>query len=226
MIYAVFFFLLFPPITFADFSGEVVHIADGDTIAVLNDAKDQVKIRLNGIDCPEAGQAYGNKAKEFTRKLVLGETVTVQSYDVDKYSRTIGDVILEDGRNLSQELIKAGMAWWFFKYSDDERLGMLEVQAKIRKVGLWKDKNPIPPWIFREHTEIFKVESLPPKARSSCVDLSVSLNELPIFGNKRSKKYHRSDCPSYCDIAEHNQVIFESPMKAEEAGYELAVNCP
>ena len=37
--------------------------------------------------------------------------------------------------------MKAGYAWWFFKYSDDEQLGILEVQAKIAKVGLWVDKN-------------------------------------------------------------------------------------
>lgn len=103
---------------------------------------------------------------------------------------------------------------------------MLGVKGKIAKVGLWKDKNPIPPWIYRQHKEIFKVEFLPPKTHLSCVDLSDPLNALPIFGNKRSKKYHRSDCPIYCDIAEHNQVIFESPLKAEEAGYGLAGSCP
>ena len=76
--------------------------------------------------------------------------VTIQAFDQDKYGRTIGDVILEDGRNLSQELVKAGYGWWFFKYSDDEQLGIQEVQAKIAKMGLWKAKNPVPPWIFRK----------------------------------------------------------------------------
>ena len=116
-----------------DFQAKVIHIADGDTITVLNDSNDQIKIRLNGIDCPEKAQAYGNKAKQFTKELVHGQMVTIQAHDKDKYGRTIGDVILEDGRNLSQELVKAGYAWWFFKYSDDEQLGLLEVQAKIAK---------------------------------------------------------------------------------------------
>jgi hypothetical protein len=70
--------------------------------------------------------------------------VTIQAHDNDKYGRTIGEVTLEDGRNLSQELVKAGYAWWFFKYSDDEHLRMVEVQAKIAKVGLWVDTNPVP----------------------------------------------------------------------------------
>ncbi len=63
--------------------------------------------------------------------------VIIQAFDQDKYGRTIGDVILEDGRDLNQELVEAGYAWWFFKYSDDKQLGILEVQAKIAKAGLW-----------------------------------------------------------------------------------------
>jgi len=129
----------------ADFQAKVIHIADGDTITVLNETNEQIKIRLNGIDCPEKAQAYGNKAKQFTKVLVHKEMVVIQAYGTDRYGRTIADVILDDGRNLSQELVKAGLAWWYFKYSNDEQLGIVEVQAKIAKVGLWKDKNPVPP---------------------------------------------------------------------------------
>ena len=134
----------------ADFSAKVIHIADGDTITVLNKEKEEIKIRLNGIDCPEKAQAYGNKAKQFTNDLVHGEMVTIQAHDQDKYGRTIGDVILEDGRNLSQELVKAGMAWWYFKYSEDRELGRLELEAKLAHVGLWAGTNPVPPWVFRK----------------------------------------------------------------------------
>ena len=81
---------------------------------------------------------------------MAGQPVIIQAYGQDRYGRTIGDVILYGGRNLSQELVSAGYAWWYFKYSDDEQLGFLEVQAKIAKAGLWADKNPVPPWIFRK----------------------------------------------------------------------------
>ena len=74
----------------ADFHAEVVHITDGDTITVLNDTNEQIKIRLNGIDCPEAGQDFGSKAKEFTKDLVTGKMVTIQANDQDKYWRTNG----------------------------------------------------------------------------------------------------------------------------------------
>ncbi|WP_371300396.1 thermonuclease family protein, partial [Nitrosomonas sp.] len=52
------------------FQAKVVHIADGDTITVLNEGKNQIKIRLNGIDCPERGQSFGRKATEFTKTMV------------------------------------------------------------------------------------------------------------------------------------------------------------
>jgi len=72
------FWVFLTSITFAaDFHAKVIHIADGDTITVLNETNEHIKIRLNGIDCPEKGQAYGNKAKQFTKDLVAGQTVPV-----------------------------------------------------------------------------------------------------------------------------------------------------
>jgi micrococcal nuclease len=69
----------------ADFHAKVVHVTDGDTITVLNDTNNQIKIRLNGIDCPEKAQAYGNKAKEFTKDLVAGKMVTIKTYKIGIY---------------------------------------------------------------------------------------------------------------------------------------------
>lgn len=34
-----------------------------------------------------------------------------------RYGRRLAEVLLPDGRSLNQELIKAGLAWWFRKYS-------------------------------------------------------------------------------------------------------------
>ena len=50
-------------------SGEVVSVADGDTITVLHDGKGE-KMRLYGIDCPEKRQAFGKKAEQFTSEMV------------------------------------------------------------------------------------------------------------------------------------------------------------
>jgi endonuclease YncB( thermonuclease family) len=56
------------------------------------------------------------------------------------------DVILPDGRNLNHELLKAGLAWWFRKYSKDASLGDLEDEARLAMREQWADPQPVPPW--------------------------------------------------------------------------------
>jgi micrococcal nuclease len=129
----------------ADFSGRVVGISDGDTISVMHDGRAE-KIRLNGIDCPEKRQAFGQRAKQFTSKLAFGKDVTVKTFGHDKYGRTPGDVILPDGRTLNQELVRACLAWWYEKYSKDTNLRDLQEQARIAKRALWVYPDPVAPW--------------------------------------------------------------------------------
>jgi len=99
-------FLLAPAVT-AEFSGSVVSVLDGDTIEVLHNNRAE-RIRLNGIDCPEKGQAYGKRAKQAASELVFGKEVTLQTYGKDKSGRTIADVRLPDGTNVNHELVKDG----------------------------------------------------------------------------------------------------------------------
>ena len=100
----------------ADFSGPVVSVLDGDTLEVLhyNRAK---RIRLNGIDCPEKGQAYSQNAKQATSALVFGKEVMLQTFGKDKYGRTLADVFLLDGTHVNQTLVKDGWCWWYRKYA-------------------------------------------------------------------------------------------------------------
>ena len=44
------------------FAGKVVGISDGDTLTVLRD-RQQVKVRLHGVDAPESGQPFGAASK-------------------------------------------------------------------------------------------------------------------------------------------------------------------
>jgi micrococcal nuclease len=134
--------------TSEQFSGKVVRVADGDIITVRHLGQDE-KIRLAGIDCPERKQAFGTRSRQFTSKLVFGNVVTVEVETVDRFGRTVGEVILPDGRSLNQELVRAGYAWWFRQFSDDETLGQLEEEARMFRRGLWAESNPIPPWEFR-----------------------------------------------------------------------------
>ncbi len=106
------------PAVVQEFTGKVVGVSDGDTITVLHNGKGE-RIRLHGIDCPEKRQAFGKRAKQFTSKLVFGKTVTVQFVDRDRYGRTVGVVLLPDGRSLNHELVRAGLAWMYRRYTND-----------------------------------------------------------------------------------------------------------
>jgi endonuclease YncB( thermonuclease family) len=90
------------------FTDKVAGISDGDTISVLREGK-AVQVRLYGVDTPEKAQAFGTKARQFTAALVFQKDVTIVIHATDRYSCTVGKVLLPDGRSLSQELIQAGM---------------------------------------------------------------------------------------------------------------------
>jgi len=130
-------------------SGKVIGVADGDTITVLRD-KEQVRIRLYGIDCPEGGQAFGNKAKQFTSGMVFGKVVEVEPVDVDRYGRTVALVTVFK-LLVNEELVNAGFAWVYTRYCDRpicERWKVLEQEAREAKRGLWNDPHAIPPWEY------------------------------------------------------------------------------
>ena len=105
----------------------------GDTLEVLHDQRPEC-IRLNGIDCPEKGQAFGNRAKQAASALVFGKEVTFQTYGRDKYGRTIANVLLPDDTNINHTLVKDGWCWWYRKYAPgDTVLEGLEKEARARR---------------------------------------------------------------------------------------------
>ncbi len=81
-------FLAFPVWAGTSFSGKVVAVLDGDTIDVMHQGRAE-RIRLEGVDCPEKRQAFGNKAKQFTADLVMGKKVTVIAQKKDRYDRDL-----------------------------------------------------------------------------------------------------------------------------------------
>lgn len=130
------------------FNGKVIKITDGDTIVVLTDDNEQIKIRLEGIDCPESSQDFGTRAKQATSDLCFGKQVKIIKSGEDRYGRTLGYVMVGDV-NVNKELLRLGMAWHFKKYNKDPELAKLEQEARTKKVGLWSQPKPVAPWDFR-----------------------------------------------------------------------------
>ena len=128
--------------------GKVISIADGDTFTMLLDDKTKVKVRLASIDCPERKQPYSAVATKFISDAIFSRQVSVVVDSKDRYGRSLGWVYYDD-KNLNKELLKAGLAWHFRRYSRDQKLQALEDEARANKVGLWQDTNSIPPWDWR-----------------------------------------------------------------------------
>ena len=131
------------------FSGKVVGISDGDTITVLHGGRGEA-IRLDGIDAPERKQPFSAAAKKHLSDLVFQKTVRVEMKSKDRYQRSVGVIWLPDGRNVNQEMVRAGYAWWYRRYAPrDRKLDALEAEAREARRGLWEEEEPTAPWIFR-----------------------------------------------------------------------------
>lgn len=168
--------LFLPSIAVADIlTGRVVHVADGDTVTVLDDSKHQHKIRLMGIDAPERKQAYGRVSGKHLADLVAGKVVSVEWHKHDKYQRIVGKV-LQNGQDVCLEQVKAGLAWHYKKYEGEQTpqeramYAAAEDKARTSHRGLWKDVNPVPPWRWRHNAK-----------QSSAVPVAGKHDALPAF---------------------------------------------
>lgn len=130
-------------------SGRVVAVSDGDTIRVLRGRATE-RVRLHGVDCPELGQAFGQRARQRTAELVMGHEVRVAVTERDRFGRYVAEVILPGGESLNRKLVAEGLAWWYREYARrDVELRLLEEKAREARRGLWADAKPVPPWVWR-----------------------------------------------------------------------------
>ncbi len=127
-------------------TGKVVGIIDGDTYDVLLNGNETVRIRMEGIDAPEKGMPFYKKAKNHLSILCFDKVVRLEVRETDSHGRKIAFSYLEDGTELSHEMIKAGFAWHFKKYNNNSELAQLEINASEARIGLWVDESPMPPW--------------------------------------------------------------------------------
>ncbi|WP_323595746.1 thermonuclease family protein [Aliarcobacter butzleri] len=79
-----------------ELKGKIIHISDGDTVHLLTDNKEKIKIRLNDIDAPESKQAFGNKSKENLKNYIycknrseLDTNVGVRPDAKTEFNRTV-----------------------------------------------------------------------------------------------------------------------------------------
>lgn len=132
----------------ASFTGKLIKVLDGDTVEVLRDGKAE-RIRLAQIDAPEKSQPFGQAAKRYVLDVAALKVVTVDIETIDRYGRAVGEIFLPGGSNLNKQIVGAGYAWQYKRYSKDSEYAALEAEARAAKIGLWQDKGPVPPWDWR-----------------------------------------------------------------------------
>jgi endonuclease YncB( thermonuclease family) len=128
--------------------GQIVGVADGDTVTLLDDTNTRIKVRLHQIDAPEKRQEFGQRSKQSLSDLVFGKAVDVEVVTVDKYGRSVGQILV-GGQDANLEQVRRGMAWVYRKYADEPAYFEAEQSAKASRAGLWSQPDPTEPWVFR-----------------------------------------------------------------------------
>lgn len=138
--------------------GMVREVYDGDTVLVVTRSDGRLKVRLYGIDAPETrkpdrvAQPFGSQAKRVLMYKLLGREVLLEVRERDQYGRAVA-VVRQGQRDINAEMVAEGMAWAYRHYLDGpyaSRYIGLEEQARRRRLGLWRQSNPQPPWEFRQ----------------------------------------------------------------------------
>ena len=106
------------------------YVTDGDTIAIQ-----KTQVRLYGIDAPELHHPYGKKAKWAMVNLCKGHKIRAEITNEDEYGRTVAKCFLPDGRDLSEEMVKLGLAIDWPKFSGG-KYGNLEITGVRKKLWL------------------------------------------------------------------------------------------
>ena len=147
------FLLILAPSVQASLTGRVVGVIDGDTVVVLTTSERTVRVRLAGIDAPEKGQPFGQRARQFLASRVAGRVVEVAGDSRDRYDRILG-TLWADGSDINAELVCGGLAWAYRVRDVALNPAYLQCEnvAREEKKGLWQAPSPVPPWQWRKQS--------------------------------------------------------------------------
>lgn len=112
----------------------IARVTDGDTVV----SSEGDRIRLWGIDAPEANQPYGKEATIELSELIKGKKLFIEIVDTDRYGRGVGRIYTAEGIYINHTLICSGAAWWYERYAPKALdFRNCELEARRTKTGLW-----------------------------------------------------------------------------------------
>ncbi len=142
--------------------GKAVEVDDGDTFTLCPKIEEdcslseRLTIDLWGIDAPEIRprkQFYAQKAKDYLTDILDSQTLVVEVMDTDDEGRKSAKIYIvnHENSNLNVHLVIEGYAWSTRKEDPDAKeYELAEKFARERGIGLWREIEPIPPWIWRQ----------------------------------------------------------------------------
>lgn len=134
-------------------------VSDGDTLRAFHPVLGTAVVRLSDIDAPETshgvdkpGQPFSSQAKRKLMELVLSRLASFTCYEPDtKFNRLVcrADV---NGQDVGDQLVEAGLVWPTLdrpEFIRGKHTMRLYGEAKAARAGLWADKKPVAPWVWR-----------------------------------------------------------------------------
>lgn len=128
------------------FTAPVIWVHDGDTLTVTYNSTPR-KVRLFGVDAPEAGQDGCRAARDALRDKTLGKTVQVKQNGVS-YGRIVGRVYVGT-TDVSTILLEEGYARVDQRYTKRKEYLLAEQKARAANAGIWGKPDAVPPWQWR-----------------------------------------------------------------------------
>ncbi|CAG37376.1 related to nuclease [Desulfotalea psychrophila LSv54] len=147
----LFLYLFFLPSSLLASSGTVLKIIDGDSLIVRDSSGARIEMRLYGIDSPEWNQKDAFLAKKYLSQSILRKRVSYTVYDYDRYGRAVV-LVKRNGRIINEVLVQKGYSWFYPRYCRKKICASwkkLEKEARRKRWGLWKEKNPVSPWRWK-----------------------------------------------------------------------------
>jgi endonuclease YncB( thermonuclease family) len=137
--------------------GKLLGTVDGDTVHIEIDGEKKT-IRIAYIDSPESNfygkkQRQGEESKQNLINLCaphIGKDVEVQIIGRDVHQNRLDGLVSVGGVDVSTYQVRTGYAWTYPGYNKNPELPKLQAIAKEKRLGLWWDSEPTPPWQWRK----------------------------------------------------------------------------
>lgn len=138
--------------------GVAVRVSDGDTVLIETKGRGRrLTCRLYGIDAPETkkkdrkGQPYSHAARRELSSLIRGQTLDITTTGEKTHNREVCILRIDD-MDVNREMVSRGYAWAYRKHLKSPYASEYieaEKNARDRRLGIWQQENPLPPWEFK-----------------------------------------------------------------------------